>query len=180
MNTTHLPNGTPTHSHLIERTLLPFLSQLLTAFQNLLTPLIQRFHSTASHLIRALPTIAQSDTPTHYLRLHTTASLSTLTYPFMSHEDHIMAHMHSIAVATPPHHLIPDLPNTLATLTQHFTSRFLHGIHTILHVSINETYAQLAHSFATLNAYFLSGISNQIHPDPPLTTTPWSPHIKQG
>ena len=85
----------------------------------------------------------------------------------MSHKDHIVAHMHSIVVATPSHHLIPDLPNTLATLTKHFTSRLLQGVHTILHVSINETYAQLAHSFATLNAYFPSGISNQIHPTSP-------------
>ena len=51
----------------------------------------------------------------------------------------------------PPHTTLPDLPHTLNTITQHFTSRFLTGLHTILHISVNEIYAQLAHSYRTLN-----------------------------
>ena len=156
------------HTHLIKQSLLPFLSQTLTMFQNILTPLIQRLHSTLNHLTQALHTIAHSDTPIHSLRLHTTASLTNLTHTFLSHNDHIIAKATSIAISTPPHPTIHDLPNTLTTLTQHFTSRFIKGLHTILHISINEIYTQLAHSFYTLNTYFPSGTSNQIHPNPPL------------
>ena len=131
-------------------------------FQDTLAPLFQRLHPTLNHLTQALHTIAHSDTPIHSLCLDTTASLTNLMHTFLSHNDHIIAQATSIAMSTPPHPAIHDLPNTLNTLTQHFTSRFLKELHTILYISINDIYAQLAHSFYTLNTYFPSGISNQI------------------
>ena len=138
MNTTHLTNGT--HTQIIEQSLLPFLSQTLHMFQNILTPIIQRLHPIINHLTQTLPNIAFSDTPLHSLRLHTTASLNYLTYTLLSQHDHIMAHATSIATSTPPHTTLPDLPHTLNTNTQHFTSRLLTGLHTILHTSVNEIY----------------------------------------
>ena len=64
-------------------------------FQNILTPLIQRLHSTLNHLTQALHTITHSDTPIHSLRLHTTASLTNLTHIFRSHNyymSYVIAH----------------------------------------------------------------------------------------
>ena len=106
-------------------------------FQNILAPLLQRLHPTLNHLTQTLPIIAHSNTPLHSLRLHTTASLTNLTHTFLSHNYHIIAQATSIAISTPPHPTIHDLPNTLNTITQHFTSRLLKGLHTIHHISIN-------------------------------------------
>jgi hypothetical protein len=93
-----------------------------------------------NHLTQTLPNIAFSDTPLHSLRLHTTASLNYLTYTLLSQHDHFMAHATSIATSTPPHTTPPDPPHTLNTITQHFTSRLLTGLHTLLHTSVNAIY----------------------------------------
>ena len=161
------PDQWYTHTQVIEQSLLPFLSQTLSMFQTILTPILQRLHPTLNHLTQTLPTVASSATPLHSLRLHTSASLNYLTYTLLSQREHYMTQATYIATSIPPHTTLPDLPHTLNSTTQHFTDRLLTGLHTILHISINEIYTQLAHSFRTLNTCFPSGISNQIQPNPP-------------
>jgi hypothetical protein len=131
-------------------------------FQTILNALIQRLHSAMNHLAQSLPTLAQSDTPSRSLRLHISASLATLAHPLLANEDLILKHMNFIALSTPTHDLIPDSSSSLITLTQHFTKRLLNGLHTILHIGLNDTYAQLAHPLSTLNTFLPSGIFDQI------------------
>ena len=81
------PDQWYTHTQVIEQSLLPFLSQTLSMFQTILTPILQRLHPTLNHLTQTLPTVASSATPLHSLRLHTSASLNYLTYTLLSQRE---------------------------------------------------------------------------------------------